>query len=72
MHLFICLFVTDFIRKMRVCLGLAIEPLSPFNAQKKDFLPNKAFRQSINDDFKKGCVTGTTSSMATSQFKYNT
>ena len=51
MHLFISFFVTDFVRKMGARPGLAVEPLIPFIVQKMDFLP------SINDDFKKGCVT---------------
>ena len=34
MHLFICFFVTDFVRKMWARSGLAIEPLIPFSVQK--------------------------------------
>ena len=38
MHLFICFFVTDFVRKMGARPELAKEPLIPFNVQKMDFL----------------------------------
>ena len=51
MHLFICFFVTDFVRKIRARTGLAKEPLIPFNVQKI------GFPSSINDDFKRGCVS---------------
>ena len=58
-HAFIIsFFVTNFVRKMGARRGLAIEPLILFNVQKMDFLPNKAFPSSINDDFKRGGVTG--------------
>ena len=57
MHLFICFFVTDFVRKIGAHPGLAKEPLIPFNVQKMDFLLI-GFLSSINDDFKRGCVTG--------------
>ena len=39
-HLFICFFVTVSVRKMGARLGLAKEPLIPFNVQKMDFLRN--------------------------------
>ena len=41
MHLLICFFVTDFVRKMGAHPGLAKGPLIPFNVQKMDFLPNR-------------------------------
>ena len=41
MHLFISFFVTDFVRKMGACPGLAKESLIPFIVQKMDFVPNR-------------------------------
>ena len=57
MHLLISFFVTDFVRMMETRPVLAIEPFIPFNVQKLDFPPYMAL-SSINDDFKRGCVTG--------------
>ena len=57
MDLFICLFVTDIVRKMGARLGLAKEPLIPFNVQNLTFCL-MGFPSSINDGFKRGCVTG--------------
>ena len=56
MHLFISFFVTNFVRKMGARPGLAVEPLIPFNVQKWTFCLI-GFPSSINDDFKRGCVT---------------
>ena len=52
MHLFICFFVANFVHKIGALPGLAKEPLIPLNVQKIGFL------SSINDDFKRGHVTG--------------
>ena len=54
MHLFICFFVTDFVRKMGACPGLAKKPLIPFKVQKWTFCLI-AFPSSINDDCTRGC-----------------
>ena len=56
MHLFISVFVTDFVRKMGACPGLAKESLIPFIVKKWTFCL-KGFPSSINDDFNRGCVT---------------
>ena len=37
------LFIVSLLRKMGAHPGLAKEPSIPFNIQKMDFLPNKAF-----------------------------
>ena len=66
MHLFICFFVTDFVRKMWARPGLAEEPFIPFNVKKMDFLPN---RLSVNNKMMRGDVLlqeTTPSSMAAS------
>ena len=56
MHLIISFFVTDFVRKMGARPGLAKESLIPFIVQKWTFCL-LGFPSSINDDFKRGCVT---------------
>ena len=56
MHLFICFFVMEFVRKMGARPGLAIESFIPFNVQKWTFCLIRLL-SSINDDFKRGCVT---------------
>ena len=56
MHLFISFFVTDFVHKMGARPGLAIEPLIPLIVQKWTSCLI-GFPSSINDDFKRGCVT---------------
>ena len=38
---FVSFFLTDFVCKMGACLGLAKEPLIPFNVQKMDFLRSR-------------------------------
>ena len=59
MHLFICFFVMDFFRKMGAHLGFGIGPLIPFSAQKLTSCQIRLLTiNKINDDFKRGCVTG--------------
>ena len=63
----------NFVRKMGARPGLAIDPLIPFNVQKMDFLPNTAFHHQKMMTLRGGVLQETTpSSMAASQFKYNT
>ena len=57
MHLFICFFVTDFVREMGAPPGLANEPLIPFHVKKWTFCL-MGFPSSIHDDCKRGGVTG--------------
>ena len=50
--------VTNFVRKMRASLELAKEPQIQFNVQKIGLSALYGFLSSINDDFKRGRVTG--------------